>query len=341
MSSALISDQDNRNKAYKVAALYHFVALPDFETLKAPLLDFCKARDIKGTLLLAEEGINGTVSGPDAGIDELIDYLQMGNIFEGRFKGLDVKYSQASEPPFLRMRVRLKREIVTLRAEEASPTKQVGTYVNPQDWNEVISDPDVVVIDTRNDYEVSIGTFEGAIDPNTTTFTEFKDYVSENLKPETHKKVAMFCTGGIRCEKASSYMMAHGFEEVYHLKGGILKYLEEVPEEDSKWQGDCFVFDERVAVKHGLEESDYTQCHACRYPLSPEERASKYYIHGVQCPHCKDKRTDKDRERSAARQKQMELAEQRGISHIGDQANEGAKIMKARKEEIRAKSREQ
>ncbi len=341
MSKALISDTSKTSKAYKVAALYYFVALPDFENLKAPLLDFCKARDIKGTLLLAKEGINGTVAGNETNINELIKYLTTGNIFKGRLKNIDVKYSFASSEPFLRMRVRLKNEIVTLRAEEASPTKQVGTYVEPEDWNKIISDPDMIVIDTRNDYEVSIGTFKGAIDPNTETFTEFKDFVSENLKPETHKKVAMFCTGGIRCEKASSYMMAHGYEEVYHLKGGILKYLENIPEEESLWKGECFVFDERVAVSHGLKESDYTQCHACRYPLSPAERKSPDFIPGIQCPHCKDKKTDEDRKRAAARQYQIELAEKQGINHIGDKANEDAKRMKKQKEKLREKSRQQ
>ncbi len=337
----MIAETKSSGKDYKVAALYHFVSLPDYINLKEPLLEFCKSRQIKGTLLLAEEGINGTVAGPEDGIDELIDYLRNGNIFEGRLRSLDVKFSEASKEPFLRMRVRLKREIVTLRAPEASPTQQVGTYVTPEGWNEVISDPDTIVIDTRNDYEVAIGSFKGALDPNTSTFTEFKDFVSENLNPEKHKKVAMFCTGGIRCEKASSYMLAHGFEEVFHLKGGILKYLEEVQEENSLWEGNCFVFDERVAVGHGMKESGYTQCHACRYPLSEEECRSPDYIHGIQCSHCKDTKTDEDRARAAARQQQIELAEKRGISHIGDRANEDALRMRAEKEEMRAKTRQQ
>ncbi len=337
----MISEQFTASKDYKVAALYHFVALPDFEKLKDPLLEYCKLHGILGTLLLAEEGINGTVAGSPEAIDNLIQYLRMGNVFKGRLKGLDVKYSTASKAPFLRMRVKLKREIVTLRAPEASPTKQVGTYCTPEEWNEIIADPETIVIDTRNDYEVAIGTFEGAVDPKTTTFTQFKDFVSENLNPEKHKKVAMFCTGGIRCEKASSYMMAHGYDEVYHLKGGILKYLEETPEEKSMWNGECFVFDERVAVGHGLKESDYTQCHACRYPLNEEERNSPDYIHGIQCPHCKDKKTDEERARAISRQKQMELAAEKGISHIGDQATEDFEKMRKKKEALLAKTRQQ
>lgn len=337
----MIPEQNTARKDYKVAALYHFVALHDFEQLKEPLLNFCKSREILGTLLLADEGINGTVAGSPEAIDELIIYLRMGNIFKGRLKNLDVKFSTASKAPFLRMRVKLKREIVTLRAPEASPTKQVGAYCTPEEWNEVISDPETLVIDTRNDYEVAIGSFERAVDPRTTAFTEFKDYVEKNLDPEKHKKVAMFCTGGIRCEKASSYMMAHGFNEVYHLKGGILKYLEEMPEEKSLWNGDCFVFDERVAVGHGLTESGFTQCHACRYPLNEEQRSSSDYIHGVQCPHCKDKKTDEERARAIARQKQMELAAEKGISHIGDKANEDAERMRKEKEAALARTRQQ
>lgn len=335
MTSDTLTSQ-NQDKPYKVAALYKFVALPNYEQLQAPILAFCKSHHIRGTLLLADEGINGTVAGPHEGIEALLIYLQSDSIFEGGFEGIDIKLSYASKPPFLRMRVRLKQEIVTLRAPEASPARQVGTYVAPDDWNDIISDPDMVVIDTRNDYEVSIGTFKGAVDPKTTSFTEFKDFVSDNLDPKVHKKVAMFCTGGIRCEKASSYMLAHGFEQVYHLKGGILKYLEDVPETQSLWEGDCFVFDERVAVGNGLKESAYTQCHACRHPLSESERASVDFIQGVQCPYCKDKKTDKDRHRAAARQFQVQLAKQKGIAHIGDDATRDAVRMKAEKQKLRA-----
>ncbi|MEM7620642.1 MAG: rhodanese-related sulfurtransferase [Pseudomonadota bacterium] len=322
---------ENTSRNYKVAALYKFVALDDFQDLQQPILAFCKAYDIKGTLLLAQEGINGTIAGPHEAIDNLIAYLSTDPMFEKCFQDLDVKFSFASTPPFLRIRVRLKKEIVTLKAPEASPTRQVGTYVDSEDWNTIISDPEMVVLDTRNDYEVSIGTFEGAIDPKTTTFTEFKDFVSENLNPDTHKKVAMFCTGGIRCEKASSYMLAHGFDQVYHLKGGILKYLETIPEDNSLWQGDCFVFDERVAVGAGLKEGGYTQCHACRHPLSANDRESPDFIQGIQCSFCKDKKTEADRKRAASRQRQIELAKQRGITHIGDQANDDANRMREEK----------
>lgn len=219
---------------YKVAAMYKFVALPDFEELQSPIQNFCQQQNIHGTLLLAEEGINGTIAGNKAAIEAFLAFLKTANIFKNRFEDIDVKFSSTNKAPFLRMRVRLKREIVTLRAPEANPAKQVGTYVNPEDWNELISDPDIIILDTRNDYEVALGTFDGAIDPKTENFTQFKDFVGENLKPETDKKVAMFCTGGIRCEKASAYMLAQGYEEVFHLKGGILKYLETVPQENSK-----------------------------------------------------------------------------------------------------------
>jgi len=330
----------NKAPAYKVAALYHFVALPDFEALQEPLSDFCNTREIKGTLLLAREGINGTVAGSQEAIDELITYLKTANIYKNRLAGLDVKYSYSDKAPFRRMKVRLKQEIVTLRAPEADPNEQVGTYVDPENWNEVISDPDTVVIDTRNDYEVAIGTFKGAVDPETKSFTDFKDWVADHLDPAENKKVAMFCTGGIRCEKASSYMLAHGFEEVFHLKGGILRYLEEQPEEESLWEGGCFVFDERVAVGHDLVPQDYLLCHACRQPLAPEDRAHPDYELGVQCPYCKNERTDKERERARERQKQMQLAKEKGLAHLGDAAAVDAQKMRERKKEIKERQKE-
>lgn len=240
----------------KVAALYQFVSLPDFADLRAPLHAFCEARGIRGTLLLAKEGINGTVAGTEAAIDELVAELTGGALFRGRLDNLELKFSTAREMPFKRLKVRLKKEIVTLGRPDADPTRQVGTYVEPQDWNALISDPDVVVIDTRNAFEVAMGTFEGAVDPGTERFSEFPQFVEKTLDPSQTRKIAMFCTGGIRCEKASSYMMSLGFPEVYHLKGGILKYLETVPPEQSLWRGGCFVFDERVALGHGLEELD-------------------------------------------------------------------------------------
>jgi UPF0176 protein len=296
-----------------VAALYKFAKLPDYKELQPGLLDFCLAQDIKGTLLLAEEGINGTVAGSRQGIDALISYLKS----DPRLADLEHKESYAEEAPFYRMKVRLKKEIVTLGVPGIDPNYKVGTYVAPEDWNALISDPDVVLIDTRNNYEYDIGTFKGALDPHTTTFREFPEYVANNLDPAKHKKVAMFCTGGIRCEKASAFMMEQGFEEVYHLQGGILKYLENVPEEESLWQGECFVFDQRVAVRHGLEVGDYDQCHACRHPLSPEEMQSAQYIAGISCPHCYDKLSEEKRASVTERQKQMALAKLRGEAHLG------------------------
>ena len=301
----------------KIVALYKFVDQPDFETLKAPLAEFCCARDIRGTLLLAPEGINGTVAGTPEAIDALVAWLTDGNIFGGRFRGAEIKYSHAESQPFHRMKVRLKAEIVTLRAPQANPGRQVGTYVEPADWNALIAQDDVVVIDTRNDYEVALGTFRNANDPHTATFTDFKDYVATALDPQKHKKVAMFCTGGIRCEKASSYMLSQGFEAVFHLKGGILNYLEHVPEDNSLWEGECFVFDERVSVGHGLEIGDAQLCRACRQPLTPADRAREDFVDGVQCHHCAGPDNAGKRQAAAERQRQIELAAARGETHIG------------------------
>ena len=248
---------------YLTAALYKFVSLPDYKALQAPILAECQKHNIKGTLLLAEEGINGTIAGLPDDIRNVLDYLRQDPVFKHRFADLEHKESYADEHPFYRMKVKLKKEIVTMGVPSVNPNNTVGTYVKPEDWNALISDPDVVVLDTRNDYEVHIGTFKGAVDPKTTTFREFPKFVEQNLDKTKNKKVAMFCTGGIRCEKASSFMKEQGFEEVYHLQGGILKYLETVPEAQSLWQGECFVFDQRVAVKHGLEVGDYDQCYAC------------------------------------------------------------------------------
>ncbi|HSH72945.1 MAG TPA: rhodanese-related sulfurtransferase [Methylophilaceae bacterium] len=296
-----------------VAALYKFAKLPDYQALQPGLLDFCVKHGLKGTLLLAEEGINGTVAGSRADIDALMAYLKL----DSRLVTIEHKESFADEMPFYRMKVRLKKEIVTMGVPGINPNEKVGTYVAPENWNALISDPDVVLIDTRNAYEYDIGTFKGAIDPHTTTFREFPEYVAKNLDPAKHKKVAMFCTGGIRCEKASAFMMEQGFEEVYHLQGGILKYLENVPKEESMWEGECFVFDQRVAVRHGLELGDYDQCHACRHPLSPEEMQSSQYVAGISCRHCYNKLSEEKRASVTERQKQITLAKQRGDAHIG------------------------
>jgi len=296
-----------------VAALYKFVRLPDYQEIAPRLKDFCDQWQIKGTLLLAEEGVNGTVSGTREAINALVDFLH----FDPRFAGLSYKESFYQDKPFYRMKVKLKKEIVTMGVEGIDPQKIVGTYVKPKDWNTLIADPEVVVVDTRNDYEFNIGTFERALNPVTDTFREFPAYVAENLDPAKHKKVAMFCTGGIRCEKSTAYLKEQGFEEVYHLEGGILKYLEEVPEEESLWRGECFVFDNRVAVNHKLEKGIYDQCHGCRHPITEADKQSPLYMRGVSCPRCYDALTEEQKLRFAERQKQIELARERNEDHLG------------------------
>ena len=273
----------------------------------------CKDNSVCGTLLLAEEGINGTIAGSRNGIDAVLHTLR-------RYPGLqdlEHKESTAREQPFYRMKVRIKPEIVTMGVPEADPNKAVGTYLSPDEWNKAISDPETIVIDTRNDYEVKIGTFKNAVNPHTDTFREFPDWVKSELDPQKHKKVAMFCTGGIRCEKASSLMKTMGFDEVYHLKGGILKYLEKMPAEQSLWDGECFVFDQRVSVGHGLAQGSYALCPACRHPIGKEDMASPQYVEGIACPHCHDTTTAEKKARAAERHKQVKLAEDRGETHIG------------------------
>mgnify|MGYP006173867781 FL=1 len=299
---------------YVVAALYKFVALPDYVALRDKLYQHLVLNKVKGTLLLAEEGINGTICGPREGVDAVKAWLDA----DGRFSGMSYKESLSDELAFYRTKVKLKKEIVTMGVEGIDPANIVGTYVKGDDWNQLISDPDTVLIDTRNDYEVAIGTFKNAVNPNTTTFREFPQWAADNLDKHKHKKVAMFCTGGIRCEKSTAYLKEQGFDEVYHLDGGILKYLEEMPQENSLWQGECFVFDQRVAVKHGLEQGSYDQCYACRMPLSAAEMASEHYVKGLSCPHCHDKTTDEQKAAFAERQRQVELAKQRGEKHIRD-----------------------
>ena len=299
---------------FRVAALYRFCRLAGHEALRAPLAAFCCGRGIKGTLLIAPEGINGTVAGHAGAIAELVAHLEA----MPELSGLDVKYSHAAEIPFHRMKVRLKREIVTMGVEGIDPAASAGTYVEPADWNALISDPDTIVIDTRNAYEVSLGTFRGAVDPQTDSFRQFPAWAEGHRGELEGRKVAMFCTGGIRCEKATAYVKSLGIEAVFHLRGGILKYLEEVPEAESLWQGECFVFDERVSVSHGLEEGEAELCRACRRPLTPRDRASPHYVAGVSCAACRDERSEADRARYAERQRQVDLARRRGTaSHIG------------------------
>ena len=297
---------------FTVAALYHFTRFDDPDALRAPLRDLCEERDVRGSLLIAAEGINGTIAGPRAGIDAVLAHIRA---LPG-CADLEWKESTATEAPFARMKVRLKKEIVTMGVPGVDPKAKVGHYVRPEDWNALISAPDVAVIDTRNDYEIAIGTFEGAVDPETTTFREFPAWWQENKDRFHNKRIAMFCTGGIRCEKSTNYLIEQGVEEVYHLKGGILQYLEDVPEEDSLWHGECFVFDERVSVGHGLKEGPHLLCRACRRPLLPEDTNRPEYEKGVSCHQCLSEHSDADRARFRERQKQIELAKARGEHHL-------------------------
>jgi UPF0176 protein len=287
-----------------VATFYKFVSLPDFAEKQAPLLSYCQSQGIKGTILLAAEGINATIAGSRQGIEAVLAFLRA----DPRLADLEPKESYAEIQPFERMKVRLKAEIVTMGLPEVDPNQQVGTYVTPTEWNNLISDPEVVVIDTRNDYEVNIGTFKKAQNPQTQSFREFPEYVTQNLDPNQHKKVALFCTGGIRCEKASSFLLSQGFSEVYHLKGGILKYLEEVPTEESLWEGECFVFDERVAVRHGLELGNHELCFCCGHPISAKDKTDAKYEEGISCPHCFDSLTAEKRLRQQEKWKQYQLS---------------------------------
>ena len=304
---------------FQVSALYHFVRLENFEALKQPLLDCMLANEVKGTLLLANEGINGTIAGTTEGIKAVFNHLNA----DPRLQDIRSKESFTDTLPFYRSKVKLKKEIVTMGVEGIDPRHVVGTYVKPENWNELISDPEVVVVDTRNDYEYQIGTFENAINPNTETFREFPDYVAKNLDPEKHKKVAMFCTGGIRCEKSTSYLKDQGFNNVYHLQGGILRYLETVAPEENLWEGECFVFDSRVSVDKNLEPGEYDQCFACRRPLSELDKTLADYQPGVSCAYCINEYSDTQRRRFTERQKQVQLAKKRGETHIG-QAQPGA-----------------
>jgi len=297
---------------YTVAALYKFSRVQHPEALRQPLAAFCCTRGIKGTLLLAQEGINGTVAGSAEAIDALLSHLES----MSEFSGIAAKLSTADAMPFHRMKVRLKKEIVTMGVPTIDPTHP-GTYVAPADWNALINDPSTVVVDTRNDYEVALGTFRHAVDPRTKSFSEFPGWVDAHRSELEGKRVAMFCTGGIRCEKATAYLKSIGLDDVYHLKGGILKYLEDVPAEESLWQGECFVFDERVSVVHGLQEGVAELCRACRRPLTPEDKRSPHFVQGVSCFYCHELRSDADRGRYAERQMQVELAERRGVAHIG------------------------
>ena len=304
----------NKNEIL-VAALYKFVEIDDLLSLQNNLYKICEENNIMGTILIADEGINGTISGKHNEIKETISSLTSDN----RFSNIEIKYSSTDKQPFHRMKVRLKKEIVTIGLPEINPNKKVGTYVRPEDWNELISDPNVIVIDTRNKYETKIGSFQNALDPETSSFREFPDWVKKfkNSEDNTNKKIAMFCTGGIRCEKASSLMKEECFEDVYHLQGGILKYLETVDKENSLWNGECFVFDQRVCLTDELEVGSYKMCFACRMPITEEEMQNEKYIEGISCIYCYDKTTEEKKERFGSRQKQILLAKERGEKHLG------------------------
>ena len=319
-----------------VSALYHFVALDNYKDLRQPLLNTMLKNNVKGTLLLASEGINGTIAGSRKSIDNVLQWIRS----DERLKDVRQKESYDEEMPFYRTRVKLKKEIVTMGVQGIDPRHTVGTYIKPEDWNDLISDPEVTLIDTRNDYEVAIGTFKNAINPETDTFRQFPKYINENIKPEKNKKVAMFCTGGIRCEKSTAYLKEQGFDEVYHLQGGILKYLETVSESESLWQGECFVFDNRVSVNHDLEKGSYDQCHACRLPITEEDKLDEHYSHGVSCPYCFDKTSETQRKRYLERERQMQLAKSRGEQHIGSEVIAISHKRKAMKDDIKQKNRE-
>jgi len=323
------------NSQIVVCALYHFVRLDDYQSLQQPLLDVMLENRVKGTLLLANEGINGTIAGERAGIDAVLKWLK----FDPRLKDLNHKESYDDTYPFYRSKVKLKKEIVTMGVEGIDPNRKVGTHVPASEWNALIANPEVLLIDTRNDYEVEIGSFQNAVNPNTNSFREFPEYVEKHLDPERHKKIAMYCTGGIRCEKSTAYLKEKGFDEVYHLQGGILKYLEEVPQEESLWQGECFVFDNRVAVNHALEKGDYDQCHACRLPITEEDKQSEYYEKGVSCPRCYDKLSEAQKTAFKERQKQIELAASRGEEHLGSEVAKTILKRKASKLEFKEKQK--
>ena len=306
---------------FLTAALYKFVELPDYAALQAPLLACCEAHGVKGTLLLAAEGINGTIAGLEPGVRAVLAWLRS----DARLAGLEHKEAWAEHIPFYRMKVRLKKEIVTMGVPDVHPALMAGQYVKPADWNELVSSPDVVLVDTRNDYEVAIGTFEGAINPATASFSELPGWVEREMLEGgklaavdgKRPRVAMFCTGGIRCEKSTALMRSKGFDEVYHLEGGILKYLETMPQDQSRWQGECFVFDERVSVAHGLAPGQFTLCRSCRDPLSAADRTSPLYELGVSCAHCHSKTSDEQKAGYRERQRQVELAQMRSVAHIG------------------------
>jgi UPF0176 protein len=291
----------NKPENLVVVTFYKFVSFPDYQEKRLPLLSHCKAQNIQGSILLAQEGINGTIAGTRENIDSVIGYLQS----DERFRDLQVKESLTETNPFKRLKVKLKKEIVTLGIPEVNPNEKVGNYVPPQEWNDLITNPEVILIDTRNDYEVEIGTFKGAKNPHTQSFREFPEYIKTHLDPQKNQKVAMFCTGGIRCEKATSFLLNEGFKEVYHLQGGILKYLEEIPPQESLWEGECFVFDQRVALTHGVKKGNHEMCLGCGHPITKDDKLSPQYEEGICCPYCYEDLTPQKRMRQEEKMRQL------------------------------------
>ena len=327
--------QDVQLEEIIVCSLYHFVALDDHEALKESLLQLLQKLQITGSLLLAGEGLNGTIAGSREAINQVIMFLEK----DGRFNGLQIKESKTDKSPFKRTKVKIKTEIVTMGLPYIDPQHYAGEYVAPAQWNRLISDPDVVVIDTRNEYEIAVGSFDGALNPQTTSFREFPLF-AKTLKIHKSTKVAMYCTGGIRCEKSTAYLKSLGFNNVYHLQGGILKYLEETPENESLWKGECFVFDDRVTVNHQLRQGRYDQCHACRTPISQEDKESPYFLEGISCHLCYKTLTEDRRERLQERVKQVRLAKKRGETHIGSVASEAHRSLKIKKQNKKAMQRD-
>ena len=323
------------NLSVVVLSLYRFTKFPDFESFRTPLYNLMVSESVLGTFLLAPEGINGTISGPKKGVDAVIEWLEK----DARFANLEAKESYVKEQPFFRTKVKLKKEIVTMGIGNINPNELVGTYIDPDDWNEFIADPDVLVVDTRNDYEVKIGTFINSVNLETKNFREFPDKAKKHLKSKDKKKIAMFCTGGIRCEKSTAYMKQQGFEEVFHLKGGILSYLEKVPESNSRWRGECFVFDNRVTVNHNLEKGCYDQCHACRMPITNEEKNHENYKKGISCHYCVGQHSSKQIKRYTDREEQVSLAKKRGEAHLGSSIESQTSNRREKKIELKNKQR--
>ncbi len=309
-------------KDITIISLYKFVSIADTETFRKDLLAECKRLGIKGTFIIAAEGINGTVAGTNENIESVITFLKK----DKRFEDIECKYSYDKKIPFYRMKVKIKDELIPIGVDGVDPREIVGTYVNPGEWNELVEDPDVLLIDVRNQYEIEVGSFQGAVNPETDNFRYFPEFVEKNLDPDKNQKVAMFCTGGIRCEKASSYMLSKGFKEVFHLKGGILKYLEDMPKENSLWDGECFVFDNRTSVDHDLENGVHDLCHNCRFPVSPADMESEYFEKGVSCPRCHDSITPERRTSLEERNRQIRLAKERNQSHLGVNQRRKTKI---------------